>query len=91
MITPDEFTKMQQTATLLITTVFDYEEHLKTLPVFTHLRWQGSEYEFSRCHLSGSIMRITLRFEDYSEHDVYLDLSDVYTWYLELGKELGIK
>lgn len=88
MINPNEMEVMQETARRLITTVFEYEEQLKEHYIFAHLRWQGDEYEFNRVHLSGHRMRITIRFEDYSEHDVYLDLSDVYKWYLELGEEI---
>lgn len=87
MITTQEFKLMKDIARCLITEVFDNEEVIKKSRLLKSLRWKPDEYEFERVHISGTRVRITIRFvEDYSNYDVYLDLDDVYNLVCDLEK-----
>ena len=86
MISRDEFKIMQDSARCLIEVVFKYEEEFKAEFISPMCSYSPEEYEFDRVHISGSVMRINLRFEDYSCTDIYIDLDNAIEWYCKVAK-----
>jgi len=91
MITPKEFKTMQDSARCLIQIVFEYEKQFKDDFITPYCKYQEEEYELDRVHLSGTNMRITLRFDDYSETSIYRDLTEVIEWYYNLAEKVTNK
>lgn len=88
MITYREFKTMQDSARCLIQIVFEYEKQFKVDFITPYCKYQEEEYELERVHISGTNMRVTLKFEDSSTADVYQNLTEVIEWYYTLGEKV---
>ena len=88
MISREEFKTMQDSARCLIEVVFEYEEEFKSEFITPMCSYSPEDYEFGRVHVSGSVMRVNLRFEDYSCTDIYVDLDNVIEWYYKVARKV---
>lgn len=86
MISVEEFVTMKRVAHSLIEAVFSNEDNFKCV-FLKHCRWENESHEIERVHVSGSRMRVTIRFEDLSDYDLYVELDDVYSWYSNLMED----
>lgn len=80
-ITLENFVNMKTVVRCLIECIFQKEESFKTSLIKGNWGWTRESYELNKVHLSGSLMRVEVRFDDYSTTDVILDLDTVYDWY----------
>lgn len=62
----------------VIRAIFDDEDSFKR-EVLQYCRAEEAEIERVHC---ANAFRITLKFEDYSERDVYVDHKEVYSWFM---------
>lgn len=62
----------------IIRAIFDDEDSFKE-EVLPHCRAEDAEIERVHC---ANAFRITLKFEDYFERDVYVDHKEVYSWFM---------
>ena len=88
MVTYREFKTMQDSARCLIQIVFEYEKQFISEFITPVRHSPASGYELERVHISGTNMRVTLKFEDYSTVDVYQNLTEVIEWYYTLGEKV---
>ncbi len=86
MISPDQFAQMQEAAKSLLTVVFQYEKEFKR-DILNSLRWKPEEYEVDRAHISGSVLRVEIKFEDSSTYPAFIELHKVIAWYYKMVKE----
>ena len=91
MITRDEFKIMQDSARSLLQVVLDYnEDEFKETFITPQCNYSCDEYELNRAHVSGSVLRVNIRFEeDYSETDLYFDLTEVIEWYYDMAEKVA--
>ena len=88
MITPEEFKTMQTAARCLIEVVFEYESEFKDEFITPYTTYKQEDYELHRAHISGNTLRVQVRFEDYSDKDMYFDLASVIQWYQDLAVKI---
>ena len=88
MITPEMLQQMQDTARNLIECAFQEEDSFCDMFIKPYGYRHKDNYELERVHLSGHRVRITIKFHDYSEKDIYIDISDMYNWYCKEYEQL---
>ena len=93
MITREEFKIMQDSARCLLQVVLDYKEaEFKETFISPQCSYSSDEYELNRAHVSGSVLRINIRFEDdYSETDLYFDLTEVIERYYDMAEKVTVR
>ena len=90
MITSEEFMQMRQLNRILIEAIFAQEDSFNKNFILDNWGWSREPFELERVHLSGNRARISVLFiEDHSTTDIYLDLDDVYDWYIEECEKVG--
>ena len=90
-ITPEEFVQMQTTTRCLIECIFDKEDSFKNELINGNWGWTREDYEINNVSVSGYVALIVIRFDDYSETKILLELDDVYNWYKnEFKKETSL-
>ena len=91
MITYREFKTMQDSARCLIQIVFEYKKQFISEFITPYCNYKEDEYELHRVHMSGSNLRVQLRFEDGDKVDIYRDLTEVIEWYYTLAEKVTNK
>lgn len=88
MITHQEFKNMQTASRCLIEIIFEYGEQFKADFITPFCNYSSDDYELERVHMSGSNLRVQLRFDDNSKVDIYRDLTEVIQWYYNLAEKV---
>ena len=89
-ISPEEFVAMQQTAKTLIECIFQEEDSFVKELINESDSWETDSYELDSVTISGYIVLIVIRFDDFSEKIIRIVLGDVYNWYDKLCEEKGL-
>jgi len=80
-ITPEDFVQMKNTTRCLIECIFAREDSFKRNVIKGGWSWTTEAYEINNVSISGYVALIVIRFEDYSETQILLELDYVYSWY----------
>ena len=83
MITPKEFVNMKNTAKQLLECIFQTEDSFCDTFVSPYRCWDKEDYTLERTHVSGCRLRVTLKFYDGGDKDLYFKLDDVCDWCVE--------
>ncbi|AUR86420.1 hypothetical protein NVP1084O_213 [Vibrio phage 1.084.O._10N.261.49.F5] len=86
MISLEQFSQMKEATRCLIQVVFQHEKEFKR-DILKQIRFPADSYELERVHISGSVIRIEIKFEDYSTYNIYEELDRVIDWYYKMAEE----
>lgn len=85
-ITPEQFKQACDINRILIECIFQREESFKKKFVVPYRAWSLEDYTIGRVHFSGSRARVEIVFKDCSTKSIYVELDEIYDWYLEESK-----
>lgn len=82
MITKQQLKQAQDINRCVIEVIFQYEKSFKATLLMGN-GWLENSYSIERCHMSGSVVRLTLKHEDERQKDLYIPINEVYSWFLK--------
>lgn len=89
-ISKQDFEQMKQTNRIFIECIFQEEDSFKKKFIDGYWGWAKQEYKFERVHLTGDVVRISVRFhENGSSINSYYLLDEVYAWMEETVANLS--
>lgn len=90
MITPEVFQQALDVNKQIIECIFQQEDSFKKYLVndLHYSYFKGKSVSIERVHVSGHRFRVSLEFDDFEQYDAYIDVQDVYSWYIQEYKRL---